>query len=83
MKNQPLVIAGAVLAVLGGGLFVFVMAAGTGEPPSTDLLPQLQEPVETDRPSRALAVVAGLVLAAGAALIMIGMNRWRSARGHI
>ena len=81
MTNRPLVLAGGALAVIGVALFLYVMIAGTGDPGPADYLSQLQEPAVTDRPSLGLSIVAGLVLAVGAAMIMLGMNRWtRSTR---
>jgi hypothetical protein len=78
--NRPMVLAGSALAAVGVVLFLFVMIAGTGQPAPTDYLPQLQEPAETEPPSLLLSIVAGVILAAGAALIGIGMNRWTQVR---
>jgi hypothetical protein len=78
--NRPLVFAGAVLAVLGVALFVYAMTAATGNPPPTEYLPQGRGGPESGEPPLAISIIAGLIAAAGAAMIGIGMNRWsRSA----
>jgi hypothetical protein len=78
MINKPLVMLGAVVAIAGFALMVAVLAGSVGpEPAASKSAPQLGGAAASEAPSRGWAVVAGVVLAIGAALVMLGMNRWR------
>ena len=78
MMNRPVVVLGALLALAGFVLMIAVVTGTVGPAdPSPMQVPQVQAPAEDGMPSRVWAIVAGLMLAVGAALVMIGMNRWR------
>ena len=73
--NRPLVIAGIALVVTGAIVFFVVMGATSGP---EDFAPvTAQDPVLLAEPSRLWSVLAGIVFAAGLAMVGIGMNRWR------
>jgi hypothetical protein len=78
--NRPLVITGGTLIVVGIVLFFVVM----GATPADDFTPGTAQldPSAADDPSRGWAIVAGLVFAAGLAMVGIGMNRWRQRRAR-
>lgn len=76
--NRSLVTTGVALVVAGVLLFFYVMFAASSpiEDAGTPLT-ATQDPVLLSDVSRLWGVVAGLALAAGLALVGIGMNRWR------
>jgi hypothetical protein len=77
--NRPLVLGGAALVIIGAVMLVLLFTQGTTPvAPATGPVvdPSLQT---TNPPSRLWAIVIGLVVAAGAGMIGIGMNRWRRA----
>jgi hypothetical protein len=76
---RSLIITGAVLVV--GGVIMLVLLLVSGTTPAAPYGAPIPVPaVDPDPPSRVWSIVVGLTLAAGAGLIGIGMNRWRSTR---
>lgn len=76
--NRSLVTTGVALVAAGVLLFFYVMFAASS--PIEDAgapLTATPDPVLLSDVSRLWGVVAGLALAAGLALVGIGMNRWR------
>ena len=77
--NRALVSIGAALAMIGAIVLLAVLYGSPAVGATHDLpreAPGLWEQVV----SNASGVTAGLMLAAGAALVGIGMNRWTSSR---
>jgi len=79
--NRALVSIGAALALIG---VIVLLAVLTGSPAVGE-----SHGIDSGRPglwaqvvSNASGLTAGLLLAAGAALVGIGMNRWTSSRSR-
>ena len=72
--TRPLVALGVMLAALGVVMLLGLGASRTG-PERTPLIGEEQARVEP--PPRVWVVGGGLLLAAGAACIGLGMNKWR------
>ena len=79
--NRALVSIGVALALIGA---IVLLAVLTGSPAigESHALDQAQPGLWAQLVSNASGLIAGLLLAAGAALVGIGMNRWTSARSR-
>jgi hypothetical protein len=78
--NRALILIGVLLAVFG--VLVLAGAIGSGSLPA-DRVPLIGETQgQIEAPSRLLSIGAGLSLAAGAACIGLGVNRWGWRRGQ-
>jgi hypothetical protein len=76
---RGLVIGGAVL--VGIGVVVLALLLPAGHTPVAPIGAPIEMPGSTAAPpSRLWSIVAGLMLAGGAGMIGIGMNRWRRVR---
>jgi len=78
MMMRGLVAAGSVLVLLGAGILIWVLGA-TPTPELASGVGEVQVAAGA-APSRVWAILAGLILAAGAACVGIGMNQWRQGR---
>lgn len=77
--NRRLIGVGAVLLVAGALLLSYLLISGPGAGPPSERVPLIGETRgRIDPPTRVWSIVAGLSMAAGAACIGIGMNRWGS-----
>ncbi|MCC7009519.1 MAG: hypothetical protein IT184_11955 [Acidobacteria bacterium] len=77
-------IAAGLAAIAAGALIFLLMVWGVAQPASSATLFGGRAPGEVAAdaaPSRAWPVVGGLSLAAGCALVGVGMNRWTGRRG--
>ena len=72
--NRVLVAVGSVLAVLGAVILAITLFRNPAPAAPTPAAPGSTQAVEP--PSRGWAIGAGGLLAVGAALIGLGMNRW-------
>ena len=73
--NAPLVWTGAAL-IVAGAILLAVTLLGGSPPNVVPLVGESQAQVE--QPWQLWVILAGLMLAAGAAGVGIGMNRWRA-----
>lgn len=77
--NRGFILAGATLVGIGVIMLIMLLMAGT-DPVSPIGAPAPDLSARADPPSRLWSVLIGATIAGGAALIGIGMNRWRSTR---
>jgi hypothetical protein len=78
MSNRPLVMLGALLAVAGLAIFLFVFSQSGGSDAVAGSGAMGAAPQE-DSLSYGWSILAGLTLAVGAACIMIGLKNWQRA----
>ena len=79
--NRLLISAGSLLMLVGAAILASVLLRSPAPAaPASDAPLIVEHQDRADAPSRAWAIAAGGVLAVGAALVGIGMNRWRAPR---
>ena len=78
--HRILVIAGALMMIVGAVVLASVLLGTPAPTAPTSGSVVVEQQQRQEPPSRAWSIVAGGALALGAALVGIGMNRWRAAR---
>jgi hypothetical protein len=78
--NRILVAAGALMMLVGAVVLASVLLRSPAPTASTSAPVVVEKQERVEPPSRAWSIAAGGALAIGAALIGIGMNRWRAPR---